>query len=282
MTREALLNASISEFRDNKNNCLLYTTETYTTKSGYKYVIKKGKGESVSAAIHYNANLDVEDFIGRFESNDVTINTREKIELGSVLEYQGLLFSIVSQGNYNETMKQWHYQATGAVSFMQSQFFITSESQINEDIGFNSMQIWLSMSDAFGVPVLPSHYAVDSKSKFILVDIQESQSITPVVRTPDGIFQYRRDTVYFSFVNMTRTEELKALEALQEYSKMPNALYGLNSLPSLANEEFYQKSFNWKSLSHTGTFDVNYYLSAEDSEDFMVIKEAFISNITRI
>lgn len=280
MYREALLKKSISEFKDNVNNCLLFETETYTTTSGYRYIIKKGKGTSISAAIHYNATLQTEDFIGRFECNDVTINTRQEMPLGSVLEYKGLVFAVVSQGNYNESMAQWHYNATSAVSFIQSKFYVTDKKSICDEIGFNSLSIWLQMD--FGVPVVPSHYAVDSLNKFIMVDVKASEIVTPVIRDSEKIYQHRKDSVLFSFVNMSRLEVLQALEILQEKSIEKNTNYGLNSLPALANESFYQKSFNWKSLSHTGIFDVNYYLSGSDGADYKVIKEALIKSITRI
>lgn len=277
MTREALLHASVQEFKDNVNNCLLHSIKTLTTKSGYKYLLKTGKSRSISAAIHHNRNFEVEETIGRFSLSDVHINTREELPLGSVLEYKGLLFSIVSMGNYNETMKQYHYDCNSSVNFIQSQFFIKSAAEVNEEIGYNSMSIWLT--EDFGITTLPSHYAVDSKTKFIMVQIVSSDNMAPVEQLDSGdLRQLRRDTVQFAFNNMTTAECLKVLKKLQDRSMEPTSPYGLLTLPALADDNFYQKSFNWKSLTHAGSFDCDYYMSCSDESPYK-IKEALVTQL---
>lgn len=260
MTREALLKASIREFEDFKNNCQVWEVDRHFTDTGYCYMIKKNPKE-ISAAIHYNASFETDDSVGKYENNDVAINTREQLPFDSILTYKDLTFAIASMGNYNETMGQWHYAAQSAFKPISDEFLITDEAEINQKIGCNSLGIIMALD--FEYPLVPSYYAATDKKSYVMLSVTSSEGITPIITTDDYVYQRKRDTLKVSFVNIDTKGALYFLRQLQEYSLMPNTEFGINSIGTLADENLYQKSFNWKSLTYSVDIDLNYLLKTD-------------------
>lgn len=277
MTREALLKASIKEFEDNIKNANVYKCKRIYTDSGYVYLIKdKHTKKSISCAIHWNASFEVNENIGKYESNDVSINTREKLDFDCIIEYNDLLIALTSQDDYNATMGQWHYFGTAAFSPISDRFFITSEEEIELNIGINSLSYLLPLD--LGFPLVPSYYSAQNKKQYIMIDIEESISLTPVYQKGDELVQYKQDSVRFAFVNLDTYEAMSCIKKLQDYSLQPDVYgFALNDNLNLRDENVYQKSFNWKSLTYVSDFKINYYLKAKTPEIQMVIKQALFS-----
>lgn len=284
MTREALLKASIREFRDNENNALVWTIERHFTKSGFCYILLKESRE-ISCAIHYNSSFDTDENVGKYENNDVAINTREKLDFWSeIIEYKGFYVAISSVGNYNETMAQWHYAGQGAFKPISDRFLITSEAEILDIVGSNSLYILMSLD--LGYSVVPSYYSAFDKSSYIMASINATEplNINHFDIKENAYIQYRKDSVKLSFVNIDTLECMKVIQKINDYAISKNAEFGINSFGALKDENFYQKSFNWKSLVYSYEFDINYYLKVSDSsqETAKRITQIFYDSVTKI
>lgn len=264
MTREALLKASIREFKDNKSNALLWTVERHFTRSGFCYILLKASRD-ISCALHYNSSFETDESVGKYENNDVAINTREKIDFNNeILEYKGFYVAVSSVGNYNETMGQWHYAGQGAFKPISDRFLVTSEAEIVDVVGSNCLYILMGLE--LGYPVVPSYYSAFDKSSYIMasVDTTEPLQINHYNPKEKAYMQYRKDSVKLSFVNIDTPECLKIIDKLNTYALSKSAEFGINSFGALKDENFYQKSFNWKSLVYSYEFDINYYLKVSD------------------
>lgn len=276
MTRDVLLKASVNEFKDNQINAKIWKTRRVFTKSGYCYILKQ-KSRPLSAALHYNRSFETSEEIGKYENNDVLINTRDELTFGDIIEYKNMNFALVSQGNWNATMRQWHYIATGAFAPIESQFLIVDEKEVNESIGASSLPIFLSLE--LGFLVIPSYfdaqtYFAEKQKKYIMVDTEFEQVLNPVYLDEAAFYNQRHvENVKFSFVNLSTAEAMRAIKTLQEASLSPEAEFGFMSLPSLKQQSVFQTSFEWKSLTYLSEFKINYNLKARGDEEISRIKE---------
>lgn len=271
MTREDLLKRSISEFADKKENCFIYNTETFYDKSGYAYIIKK-EPRPLSCAFHFRRSLNTNEEFGRFESQSFSLNTREKIPFGSLIEYKDLVVMVSEQGGYNETMGQWHYSGVGAFTPISSQFLIKDEADIVSNIGTNSLSILLECQKDY--PYFPAFFQPNTKLKFVMVDCEDGGEVGGAIGyNAEGLIDIDKcDFIKLSFVNFTRDEALRELWRLQELSKDGEAKFGFMSMPTLKNRHVYQTSFNWKSLSYVSEFRINYRTSTSVVDEVKTIK----------
>lgn len=282
MTREALLRASIREFADKENNALLWNIERYFTKSGYCYILKKDH-KPISCAIHYNSSFETDENVGKYENNDVAINTRKKINYHTqIIEYRDLHIAISSVGNYNNTMKQWHYAGQASFKPIADRFLITDENEIKQEIGSNCLSILMKLD--LGYPLVPSYYASNDKSQYIMFSVDSSEAYNQVYYNAElkSLCQYKKDNVKLSFVNIDTKEAMIVLEKLNECALNNGAEFGINNIPSLTDENFYQKSFNWKSLVYSANVEINYHLKANDERSIKQIKDIFFNSISKI
>ena len=133
MTKNDLLLASKNEFKDNIENALIYDCERVNNQSGYSYLIKRGEGQPLSCAIHFNKSYEINNEIGKYEIIQLSINTNQKIEYeNALITYKGFNITIASVGNYNETMKMWHYNGEGTYDLLANQFIVMSKDDIIE------------------------------------------------------------------------------------------------------------------------------------------------------
>lgn len=278
MTREELLKASIEEFRDYQENALFWSCERIFTSSGYCYILLK-ESKPISCAIHYNRSFESDEYIGKYESNDMQINTREDLGFDGIIEYRGLFCALVSQGNWNATMGQYHYLGTGSFGPINKQFLITSESEVNKKIGVDSMPLFMNLE--FGVPIVPSYYQAESQTSYVMVDVDYEGDMTPIVATRQSYEQIKVDNVRLTFVNFTTHDAMKFLERLQNLSLSSEASFGFLTIPGLQAKHTYQISFNWKALVYESTFKINYCLRGyyESEKDIIRIREAFFKTL---
>lgn len=260
MTKSDLLKRSIKEFEDGRENCIVYKAERHFTKSGYCFIIKRNP-QNISAAIHYNVSFETNDKVGKYENNDVEINTNTQLPLDCILQYKDLIFAISKQGNYNSEMKVWHYTAQSSFKPISDKFLITSEEEIVENIGCNSCAIISNLS--FNYPIVPSYYAATNKIEYVMLSVLESVGETSFISRGKKLYQRKRDKIKLSFVNIDTKGTLEFLHQFQEYSLHPTSLFGINSIGTLQDDNLYQKSFNWKSLTTSIDFYINYLLEVE-------------------
>lgn len=260
MTKSDLLKRSIKEFKDKQDNCIVYEVDRYFTKSGYCFIIKKNPKE-ISAAIHYNVSFETDDKVGKYENNDVEVNTNTQLPLDCIIQYKDLTFAISKQGNYNSEMGVWHYTAQSSFKPISDKFLITSEADIVENIGCNSCAIISDLS--FNYPIVPSYYAATNKTKYVMLSILESVGETSFINKDNKLYQRKKDKIKLSFVNIDTKDSLEFLYQLQEYSLSPISLFGINSIGTLQDDNLYQKSFNWKSLTTSIELFINYVLEVK-------------------
>lgn len=283
MTREALLKASIDEFEDKKNNAWLIPCKRVGTKSGYEYLLKDTKNKKkISCAIHYNRNWESSEVIGKYENNEVSINTREEIPYGSIIEYKDFVIGVTSVGNWNETMAQFHYKCVGGFTPITRKFLITSEEEIEEDLGVNSYEVVLS-SWGGNYPIFPAHLDAGSKVKYITVEIENDSDLIPPHENIEGkVVSSKIDNVTLHFINFTRSECLRHLSYIQQLSLMPDAEFGFIENFTLSSATVYQISFDWKSLAYKATCKINYSLETVDIEKLQTIKELIFENLKAV
>lgn len=283
MTKHELLKTSIAEFRDRKINALYFECKRVMTESGYVYLIKPEKGVPFSCAIHFNRYWETDESIGKYENNDVTINTALELPKDCVIEYRGLVIAVESVGNYNAEMNIFHYHGSGAFSPISNRFYIVDEAEIEQKLGVNSLPIFLNMD--LGFPAVPSFFEVLTDKQYIMVSCAEETCLTPVFIRDSHNVQYKFDNIELSLVNLTTAEAQGVLRKIQENSLKPGSLFGLCSNIELSNRQVYQKSFNWKSLSYVSTFRINYALTSKIDENNNIIKtlkEVFFKQLGRL
>lgn len=261
MTKEALLKASINEFEDKVQNCLLWEIERVYTSTGFCYIIKK-KSKRISAALHYDMQYNESSVVGRFETNNILITTRSELPSDCILTYKNLTFAINEMGWYNETMGQWHYNANDIIKAISDEFLITDLNEIKQEIGINSYPIFSELE--LDYPIVPSYYAPDATQKsYVVLDITNGEGVTPVYYKGELIKQYKNDIIKLSFVNIDTKDALLFIKKIQEYSVKPDTQFGINALNTFIDEKLYQRSFNWRALSYSMEMRVNYYLKAQ-------------------
>lgn len=275
MTKQDLLAASIKEFQDNKNNAVFWDCKRVVTKSGYCYIIKQ-KSRNISCAIHYNRSFETDEAIGKYENNDFTINTREELDYHGLLEYKGMHFAIASAGNYNETMAQYHYQGSGAFKPISDKFLIVDEAEIDNSLGIDSVPIFMSFGEMLEIPVLPAYFeATYFHAEYILVSVDFNASLTPISYSQGMLEQRKVDNITLTFVNFNAERAMDVLKKLQDFSVGPDTTFGFLTLPDLKERTIHQKSFDWKALSYTSEFQINYVLQAKSYENQAIIKQVF-------
>lgn len=272
MTKQDLLKASIAEFEDNKNNAVFWQCKRITTKSGYCYIVKQ-KPTNISCAIHYNRSFETDDSIGKYENNDFTINTRIELDYHGLIEYKGMHFAIASAGNYNETMAQYHYQGSGAFKPIADKFLIVDEQDIDEHLGVDSTSIFIEFGNSLNIPTLPAYFeATYFHTSYILISVDFDSILTPI-QGCSLLTQQKVDNVVLTFVNFTPEQAMNVLKKLQNFSVSPDSTFGFMSLPDLKERTIHQKSFDWKALSFTSEFKINYALTSNSTEKCGIIKQ---------
>lgn len=261
MTKEYLLNASKKEFEDKEENALLWKCKRIYTSSGYAYLVKQ-TSKKISCAIHFARNFDTSEEIGKYENIEVVLNTFEEIPFDdAVIEYKGFVVAMLSQRNYNAEMKMFHYNGVGSFESISKMFFVTSEDEISENLGVNSMQIFCELKKDY--PIVPSYFKADSVKKFIMCDVEESNEglNTAIFKNAAGELVSRKsDNVKLTFVNFTRDEAMAEMARIQEESLKPSTSFGILTPPKLENKYMYQLAFSWKSNTYIATFTAFYFL----------------------
>lgn len=264
MTREALLKASISEFRDNINNAELCDCDRVTNTGGYIYIIKKSS-KPFSCAIHVAGAVKQDQQLGKFETQNVMINTRQQLDINSIITYKGIVIALTGQANYNETMGQWHYMGVMGYEAITRRFLVENERNVLEILGASSLPIFMELAQDY--PIVPHIFESKSENKYILVNCKENSAIelgSCIDYDEKGYLrQHKADDVTLSFVNFNRNEMLREIHRIQEASLEADAKFGFNTRIEIENAEIYQVAFNWRASVYNADFTINYYLTQE-------------------
>lgn len=282
MTKKDLMNASKREFEDLKNNALYWQVKRIFTQSGYCYIIKE-KSTPISCAFHFNKAVDSSEEVGKYSDIEFSLNTRQELDLNGIVEYKNLIVGILRQGNYNATMDMWHYSGNGTLGVIEDMFLISNENEILADLGVNAMPIFLKMADKY--PIIPSYFEPPSKKPFIMVDIEDSNyNINSWIKYKNAneIYERKCDKIILTFINFTKTQAMNELKRIIDLSLIPDKEFGILSTPKLDNKYFYQKAFNWKSLTYKAEFDINYAIQSQSDNEQMQIKQILFNQLSAL
>lgn len=280
---KSMLYETIRELKDKEVPLIVCSYKEVFTKSGYKYIILTETEQTIEAVIHYSVELAESETIGFYENQDVSIVSNEELKLTQcILKYRDLYIGIYSRGSYNENMGQYRYDGATMFAPIQSKFLIFDEKDIESEIGVDSSYVWSEFSlitqENLGISLLPNKYILNLDFKCARFEIKESSSISLATQKDSQIRQFRKDTVYIGFINLNTSEVLRFIKLLQDYSLISNT-YGLITIPDLDNDETFQKSFLWESLTHFITFECSYYTIANTENEIKRIKDVLFSQL---
>ena len=278
MTKGELLKASIKEFEDLTNNALFWECKKVFTDSGYCFIIQK-TSRPISCAIHFARSFETSEEIGKYENIDVAINTREELDFSGIITYKDFVIGLLSQGNYNETSKQFHYRGVGSFTPISSKFLVKSEAEIDANIGVNAMPIFLKFGGRY--PYVPSYFEASSHKQYVMVDCDDDGSIGNGIFADDAdkYALHKSANIKLTFVNFGRDEALAELHRIQQHSLRDDAEFGFMSPPTLDNKYSYQLAFNWKSLTYVSEFKINYCVRSDSSAYISKVREVLFESI---
>lgn len=284
MTKAYLLSQSVKEFEDKQENALFWEVDKIYTKSGYLYLVKKNS-RPISCALHFASGFQQDSILGKYETADILINTREELGFEGVITYKGFTIAFTNAGNYNETMGQWHYIGVGAFSPISNRFFITDEKEVNSNLGINSTETILSLQKDY--PIVPHFFQAKTEEKYILFEAfedgtQRVGSMLDFDTTDDKMRLHRIDDIKLTFVNFTRDEAMAEMYRIQQESLKPDTKFGIMSEFKIKNDELYQMAFNWRVLAYSCAFTINYYITQSEKGLLPRIRQIVYNSIARI
>lgn len=283
MTKSYLLSQSVKEFEDKQENALFWQVDKIYTKSGYLYLVKK-QSHPISCALHFASGFNQDSILGKYETADILINTREELGFEGVITYKGFTIAFTNAGNYNETMGQWHYVGVGAFSPISNRFFITDEKEVDNNLGVNSTETILSLQKDY--PIVPHFFQAKTEEKYILFEAFEdgTQSVGSALGFDTNNFMrlHKIDDIKLTFINFTRDEAMDEMYRIQQESLKPDTKFGIMSEFKIKNDEIYQMAFNWRGLAYSCAFTINYYLTKSKKDNLARIRKFVYNSLARI
>lgn len=283
MTKSYLLSQSVKEFEDKQENALFWEVDKIYTKSGYLYLVKK-KSRPISCALHFASGFNQDSTLGKYETADIYINTREELGFEGVITYKGFTIAFTNAGNYNESMGQWHYIGVGAFSPISNRFFIVDEREVDNNLGVNSTEIILGLQKDY--PIVPHFFQAKTEEKFILFEAFEdgTQRVGSMLGFGvDNIMRIHKiDDIKLTFINFTRDEAMDEMYRIQQESLKPDTKFGIMSEFKIKNDELYQMAFNWRLLAYSCVFTINYYLEKSKRDVLPRIREFVYNSIAKL
>lgn len=283
MTKSYLLSQSVKEFEDKQENALFWEVDKIYTKSGYLYLVKK-KSRPISCALHFASGFNQDSTLGKYETADIYINTREELGFEGVITYKGFTIAFTNAGNYNESMGQWHYIGVGAFSPISNRFFIVDEREVDDNLGVNSTEIILGLQKDY--PIVPHFFQAKTEEKFILFEAFEdgTQRVGSMLGFGvDNIMRIHKiDDIKLTFINFTRDEAMDEMYRIQQESLKPDTKFGIMSEFKIKNDELYQMAFNWRLLAYSCVFTINYYLEKSKRDVLPRIREFVYNSIAKL
>lgn len=253
MTREFLLKAGVTEFRDKENKVIAVPFERVYTNEGYCFLIlNRLKAREVYCAIHFNREYVVTEEIGRLHTTTIDFSTREEIDIPHTLFiYKGmdkpeskklkreecsiddddLVFFAKSFEGYNETMKQYMYSSEALTIDKKGLL-----EPIHDVYGYTSFDLFAQMEQ---FKILPSYAFIEDiiNEGVVLLNIESSDPINmlhfshPNKKYKQTLFE----DISFNLIHISRLKTAQFIDALYEFSLKSKA-FGIASTPKI--EEF--------------------------------------------
>lgn len=283
MTKNDLLQASINEFRDRKENALFWTCDKVYTDSGFLYIIKKNS-KPISCALHFAHGFESNSILGKYETADILINTVEDLGFEGIITYKDLTVAFTSSGNYNEEMKEWHYYGVGAFSPISQKFIVLDEKEIDDNLGVNSTEIILGLKKDY--PIVPHFFEAKSEKQYILFETVEREDGgvgSAIGYDENGNMRFHKiDRVKLTFVNFNRNDAMGEIYRIQQESLKPETKFGIMSEMVIKNTDIYQIAFNWRAAAYSCEFSINYYIRQSFNENLKKIKKGLFSSLMEL
>lgn len=253
MTREFLLKAAITEFKDLKNKVIMVPFKRVYTNEGYCYlVLDRMHAKEIECALHINKEYVITEEIGRLYTLSLDFSTREQIDIPNTLFiYKGmdanpkesyigkdkcefsvndddLIFFAKSYEGYNETMKQYMYSSEGLTIDKKGLL-----EPLHDVYGYSAFDI---ISQIPNYEILPMYADIIDKVKqgVILLSIDDSEPMSMMhydkikKAYTQGIFE----NISINLVHKSRYECAKFLDDLAQYS-LESKLFGFASTPQI-------------------------------------------------
>lgn len=253
MTREFLLKAAITEFKDLKHKVIKVPFKRVYTNEGYCYlVLDRMRAKEIECALHINKEYVITEEIGRLFTTTLDFSTREKIDIPNTLfVYKGmdespkpsfigkdscefsindddLIFFAKSYEGYNDTMKQYMYSSEGLTLDKKGLL-----EPMHDIYGYSSFDI---ISQIPNYEVLPMYAYIGDKIKqgVILLSVEDAEPMS--MMHYNHISKTYRQSVFenigINLVHKSRYEVAKFLDDLAQYS-LQSKKFGFASTPSI-------------------------------------------------
>lgn len=253
MTREFLLKAAITEFKDLKNKVIKIPFKRVYTDEGYCYlVLDRLNAVEIECALHINTEYVITEEIGQLHTISLDFSTREKFDIPNTLfVYKGmdanpkesyigkdkcefsvndddLIFFAKSYEGYNETMKQYMYSAEGLTIDKKGLL-----EPIHDVYGYSSFDIISQMPN---YEILPMYANIETRIKqgVILLSVQDAEpmSMMGYSRVDKAYKQSLFENIEINLVHKSRYEVAKFLDELAQYS-LSSKKFGFASTPAI-------------------------------------------------
>lgn len=253
MTREFLLKAAITEFKDLKNKVIMVPFKRMYTDEGYCYlVLDRLKAKEIECALHINKEYVITEEIGRLHTISLDFSTREQIDIPNTLfiykdmdkapkeHYIGkskcefsvsdddLIFFAKSYEGYNETMKQYMYSSEGLTIDKKGLL-----EPMHDVYGYSAFDIISQMPN---YEILPMYAWIEDKIKqgVILLSIDDSEPMSMLgYNSVDKCYkQSIFENISINLVHKSRYETAKFLDDLAQYS-LASKKFGFASTPQI-------------------------------------------------
>lgn len=259
MTREFLLRAGITEFRDFNNKVLSIPFKRIYTDQGYSYlVLDRVNAKEIECAIHFGREYTITEEIGRLHTSSLDFSTREKVDIPNTLFVykkmetsnngnvkhlkqsckdftitdDDLIFFAKSYDGYNETMKQFMYSAEALTTDKRGLI-----EPLHDIYGYTSFDI---LSKLPNYDILPSYvFAEDKFAKgLILLNIESSEPLSMIdfSSISKDYCQTIFEDVSFNLIHISRKDTMKFVSDLCNYSLSSRKFGIVGSMPKI--EEF--------------------------------------------
>lgn len=178
----------------------------YRSTCGFDYLIVQNKKQA-TGSIHINTYFDYLDF-SYYKGTQGKLSTSQKLNVGSLIFFNDLIYSVKTQLSFNEAFNLYHYELIAYETYYKD-FIITKEALKNEILSTDSSRFLLSLN--YKIALIPAKMEPNNSiNKFISFEILETKaysiaSIEYINKKP-YVTQAKSDIVRFYGVNLTTQE----------------------------------------------------------------------------
>lgn len=225
---------------------------------GFQYLIK-GVAKSIRGSIHKESNLEENQF-GRYKTYKSIISTKEQLNLGDILEYNGITYAVSSQVNFNRVMDLKHFDLVNLIDYY-AEFVVDTQDQANRILGSDCTRYILAM-DFNGIPVIPSMFE-PNQSKYLSLSVNSTHTRSlPYKNNELFLEQIKQDNITLYAVGLD-TDELQ--QVAYDFSQTRDI--GIGQFPSWERENKYDMALDLKANIHRLDLVVNYKITTTTKQE---------------